>query len=147
MQYIVLQVPRSVTKVREIDKAERIERRALVDEFGHLSLRLAASKDLERRHEQLRAIISSWYTDPAKNYNEEGNEFSLAVGPQAKRRVVTDLEKLYQRLGKKFLGLCTVSLEKLDRVLPADEQTGYVSEQPSGPRSIKAIRKFKETAA
>jgi hypothetical protein len=95
----------------------------------------------------LRETISGWYTDPAEKYNEEGNDYSLEVGPKAKRRVVTDIKKLSERLGTKFLSLCSVSLEKLDRVLPADEQTGYISEQLSGPRSIRAIRKFKETSA
>src|SRR4030095_10925056 len=109
-------------------RTERIDRKAIVDEFGRLALKLAAAKSLEKRHEQLRGIISGWYTDPSKTYNEEGHDYSLEVVAQAKRRVIVDLAKLSQRLGMKFLPLCTVSVEKLDRVLPADEQTGYITE-------------------
>src|SRR4029434_9551151 len=128
-------------------RAERIDRKAIVDEFGRLALNLSAAKSLEKRHEQLREIITGWYTDPAQKYNEEGIDYSLEVGPQAKRRIIVDLAKLSQRLGLKFLPCCTVSVGELDRVLPADDQAGYVTETLSGPRSIRAIRKFKETAA
>lgn len=148
--YYSTSVPRAVTRVRDIaaeQRTQRADRKAIVDEFGRLSAKIANTRSFERRHEQLREIISGWYADPAQKYNEEGNDFSLEVGPRAKRRTVTDLANLSERLGTKFLGLCSISIEKLDRILPQDEQTGYVTEQLSGPRSIKAVRKFKETAA
>jgi hypothetical protein len=107
-------------------------------------------KAFERRHEQLREIIGGWYAagDPAASFDEEGKQFSLHIGPKARKRTVADLAKLYKQVGvQKFLGLVTVQLEKLDRVIPPAEQTGLVSSDRTGNRSIQAIAKYRETAA
>ena len=146
-------MPRAITKVRPLPgerKPVATSRSALVDEFGRIQSKLGAMKALERRHEQLREVINGWYAsaDPEVSFNEEGKDFGLHIGPRARKRVVADLAKLHTQLGvKRFLGLVTVSLEKLDRLIAPADQEGLVREDRTGSRQIRAIAKYRETAA
>lgn len=151
-------MPRPAAKVRREDpKPVPIPipkhppgRPEIVDEFGRLANKLDAMKPLVARYEQLRAQIAAWYaeSDPEGSYSDDGAEFSVQVGPRALRRSIADMAGILERIGERqFLELCTLSLEKLDTVLLPKDQARLVLTDRVGPRVVKAIAKFKQTAA
>jgi len=122
-----------------------IDRPKLIDEFGQLAQRLAESRILEQRYEQLRKQIVSWYADsnPDEAYSEEGDHYSVVVGPRAAQRAVTDMRALQERIGpERFLAICSVSMEKLDHFLAQADQRGLVSVERIGPRTVKPIQRY-----
>ena len=66
-----------------IPKPKPIDRPAIIDEFGQITARLAESRVFEQRYEQLRKQIVGWYeaSDPDEAYSEEGNQYSVVIGP------------------------------------------------------------------
>lgn len=122
----------------------------IVDEFGRLGAKLDQMKPLVQRYEMLRAQISAWYndSDPEGSYSDDGAEFSVQVGPRALRRSIADMAAIMDRIGEKtFLGLCTLSLEKLDTVMLPKDQERLVTSDRTGPRVVRAVAKFTQTTA
>jgi len=153
---------RTATKLRQIDAIEapskpkslptpkHAERPALIDEFGRLGARLDSIKPLQTRYEMLRARIAGWYadSDPEQSYTDDGTEFSVQVGPRALKRSIADMSAVMDRIGdRQFLDLCSLSLEKLDTVLLPRDQARLVTSDRVGPRTVRAIAKYTQTAA
>jgi hypothetical protein len=151
-------MPRNAAKMRRIEEPTPItipspkhpERPALIDEFGRLGARLEQVKPLQTRYEQLRVQIAGWYndSDPEQSYTDDGAEFSVQVGPRALKRSIADMAAVMERIGEKqFLDLVSLSLEKLDTVLLPRDQARLVTSDRIGPRTVKAIAKYTQTAA
>jgi hypothetical protein len=122
----------------------------MIDEFGRLGARLDAVKPLQARYEMLRGQIAGWYadSDPEQSYSDDGAEFSVQIGPRALRRSVADMGAVMERIGERtFLGLVSLSLEKLDTVLLPKDQHMLVISDRTGPRVVRAIAKYTQTAA
>ncbi len=99
----------------------------------------------EKRYEQLRSIIAGWYEDqpPDAAYMEDGAQFVLQIGARPLKRWIADMAAVEERLGpKRFLSLCTISMEKLDSVIAPADQQGLVAEDRIGPRAIKAVPRY-----
>lgn len=132
-------------KVRQIDQPSRDPVRAgIIDEFGTLATRVAQLRLCEKRYEQLRSIITGWYEDQPADaaFLEDGANFVLQVGARPAKRWISDMAAVQQRLGPRFLELCTFSLEKLDSVIAPADQQGLVSEDRIGPRTVKAVPRY-----
>jgi hypothetical protein len=126
------------------------DRLDVIDEFGRISVQLEKLRRLEKRQEQLRAKIQSWYAQAAaaESFSIEGREYSIEVGPCSLKRMIPDLSALAERLGEKdFYCICNVSLEKLDCYLSLNDQKPFVVSDRSGPRPVKAIAKCNELLA
>jgi hypothetical protein len=124
-------------------------RRAAIDEFGRLDALLREQKSVRDRHEQLRKQITGWYEDaPAdEEHTAEGETFSVVVSRRGMKRHVVSMKALKDRLGlKRFLELCSFSLEVIDRVIAKDEHDGLIEQTQSGPRRLTAIKKLEAAA-
>jgi hypothetical protein len=124
-------------------------RRAAADEFGLLDAALRQQKPLRDRHEQLRKQIQGWYDDAPANeeHTLEGGEFSVVISKRGMKLTIPSMKALKDRLGlKKFLELCSFSLEVLDRVIAKTEHDGLITEEQAGPRKVTAIRKLEQAA-
>ena len=125
-------------------------RPAIIDEFGRLGVQMDALRALQGRYEMLRAKIAGWYDelDPAESCSAEGHKYSVQIGPRSARRSIVDVEALFERLGeKRFLPICSVSLEKLDTVMLPADQINFIRSDRSGPRVVKPVAKFMSAAS
>jgi hypothetical protein len=126
-----------------------VTRRAAVDEFGRLDAILRDQKSVRDRHEQLRKQIQGWYDDAPADEEQtvEGSEFSVVVSKRGMKRTVVSMKALKDRLGlKRFLELCSFSLEVLDRVIAKTEHGDLIKEEQAGPRKVTAIKKLEAAA-
>ena len=145
-----LNLPRTTaktrTKIRQIDQPSRDPIRAkVIDEFGALATMVAQLRIAEKRYEQLRSMIAGWYEDQPADaaYMEDGANYVLQIGARPLKRWIADMAAVEERLGpKRFLSLCTISMEKLDSVIAPADQQGLVAEDRIGPRAIKAVPRY-----
>ena len=124
------------------------DRAAIIDEYGRLSTHLKGLNEKIKRQEQLRKMILTWYTggEVDQAFDEDGQLFSVHIGPCALQRSIRSMVALKDRLGlTKFLKLCSFSLERLDTVLLPEDQSTFVVQQRTGPRTVIAIAKFTES--
>src|SRR5262245_52815968 len=123
----------------------KINRAAIIDEYGNISAKLEAMGQLEKRRDQLRRVILSWYADadPEEAINEDGKKYSVTISPQALERRITDMEWVMNRLGKeRFLQLVTLPLTKLDRYIALCDQDQFTNSARVGPRTVKPVSKY-----
>lgn len=139
------QVPAAPPPTPSIPSPKPIDRPSIIDEYGRITTKLQNMSALVRRQEQLRSMILGWYKshDPAAAIDEDGEQYSIHVSPCALERRIVDLAGIEQRVGlERFLGMCSVTLAKLDAVLPKQEQAKFLREERIGPRTMKPIQKF-----
>lgn len=136
---------KATAKVRDITAKRDLSRASLIDEFGQIATRLEGHKKLERRYEQLRALILQPYQTKSveESFHEEGYQYSVQISPCGNQRAIISMSGLYDRLGAKtFLNMCQFSLEKLDTVLLPRDQDGLVAAGRNGPRIVKALARY-----
>lgn len=142
-------MPKAAVKVRDITAKRDLSRASLVDEFGEIATRLEGHKKLERRYEQLRALILQPYQSKPveESFHEEGHNYSVQISPCGNQRSIISMSGLFDRLGQKtFLNMCQFSLEKLDTVLLPRDQAGLVEAGRFGPRIVKALARYSADA-
>jgi hypothetical protein len=121
------------------------QRLAIIDEFGQLQQDVDAFKPKKDRHAELRDQIASWYEkEPARQpFVEHGLRFTLQVSECANERTVSSMSKLFKFLGvEAFLKLCKLPLGAVDAAVPKIRHKEFLTEEPTGPRKIKAVPKF-----
>src|SRR5262249_50809533 len=120
-------------------------RAALIDEYGRIDAQLKLTEPLQHRHEFLRRVIQGWYADSAadQSYVADGEQYLVQVGAKALRRTITNMNAVKARIGwQRFLKLASISMTKLDTVIPIDEQEAFVHCDRTGPRNIRLIAKY-----
>lgn len=71
-----------------------------------------------------------------------GSRYLIELGVKKNERTIISLPAVRRKLKMKigdFLEFCGMTLKVFDRVVPEDRQAGLISEERSGPRSIKAV--------
>ncbi|MBM3744182.1 MAG: hypothetical protein FJW34_00120 [Acidobacteria bacterium] len=112
----------------------------LIDELGAIQQALAPLKALEKRAGAIRETIVGWMArrKPEATGTFEGKRWVAVVGPQQNQRTIKNLEKLFDRLGKKrFLDLCSVRLMALEDEIPLAERGEFIEEALRGPRKLE----------
>jgi hypothetical protein len=118
-------------------KTAPANRAALIDEYGDIERLRREFAPTEKRYEQLREEIKSWFeASPAdKEFIEKGARYQLTVSMRANARIV-DIAAVYKKLGlKKFLRACSVTLKALAEFLTEPEIDALASSGRTGARS------------
>jgi hypothetical protein len=139
----------AITKVVSID-GTRAGRAAVVDEYGRLCKRLEALDGLVERREWLKAQIRSWYAKDSaeQEFVVEGDEYAVTVSACSFVRRIRSIRAIWKRVGAtKFLDKCSMTLEAVEGLLPADELPEYLEAERKGPRRLKVMQKAFERAA
>jgi hypothetical protein len=99
--------------------------------------------------DELRKEVQSWYADadPFESFEAAGGDYIAVVGPRENQSKISDMEGLFKRLKRGvFLSLCTITLKKLEAVIPSEELSKYVTQDRTGWRSVKVVdAKLSET--
>lgn len=117
---------------------------AKADEIGVLNDEIEPLKKLKKRYDLLAAEIRLWYDGMPddENFVIEGRTHLVTISAQSNSRYITSMPKLFRKLGEKvFLKLCAFTLKNLDDHIPVPERPRYVTEDQTGARAVKCIRK------
>lgn len=110
----------------------------MVDELGRLDDQITIWQPTIARASELRKILQGYYAnDPADEmFSLEGNRYTAIFSAKGRKHIV-DKKALYKLLGPKvFVENCDFALKNLE-VLRIDT-TGIVTEERTGPRTVKA---------
>ncbi len=137
-----------ITKAKKPTAQERAKeqkrRIAVIDELGDLQIKL---KPMQAREKVLLADVQSWCEEypAAAPVMFDGLKFTAAVSAKANTRKIGSMLKLFTIWGReKFLSLCKVSLEAIEKDLGPDQQKGLIVEEPaSGARKIQTYPRAK----
>ncbi len=139
------------TKARLVEaKAEDVSRAAIVDEYGELDRKIQEFKPTTKRYEELKKTIQGWYADlPAEQSSvAEGKLYTVQVGARENRRKITNMLKVYRLIGmQKFLELCSISLEAIEKVIAPSRLEGIISSERTGPRTLRPVAKASPAVA
>lgn len=129
-------------KLLTLKTASPPNRAAIIDEFGEVSRLRDDFAPTEKRYNQLRDEIKSWYEDkPADEvFIEKGVRFQLDIGACAMAKTV-DVAAAYKKLGaRKFFKACLITLKALAEHLGQADIEALTSEAQTGPRRFASTR-------
>jgi hypothetical protein len=112
----------------------------IVDEFGALAAKLAPVKADHNRYDELRKLISSWFSAAAadQEFTVSGKSYSVVVSARRPERWVKSMAALAKRLGAKlFHSLVTPKFGEMDKHIPEAEQPRYFEKKPTGYRTVR----------
>jgi hypothetical protein len=121
------------------------DQKLLVDEYGECRRALASVKPISDRATALASIINGWVADSDADagYIAGGNRYDIHISPRAKQRRVKDMGRLFRLLGRvKFLTLCKVGVETIERELPLAEHGKVLVQERTGPRRLEPVAKM-----
>ena len=102
-------------------------------------------KPISDRATALAGIINSWVADgdADSGYIASGNRYDIHLSPRAKQRRVKDMGRLFRLLGRvKFLTLCKVGVEVIERELPLAEHGKVLVQERTGPRRLEPVARL-----
>ena len=127
-----------------IDSAAKA-RAAIVDEYGEISQKMAPwappLNPHAQRYTELQIQILSWYqNEPAeKKFIAEGARFKVPVTARKLHRTVVNIPKLLKIWGlKRIAELWEPPLNVIERELPKDKHSLYITEERTGTRALGA---------
>jgi hypothetical protein len=129
------------------DNAKRlakVDRAAIVDEYGELRRKLALGKRDADRAKELGEQIASWFDGQAgdQEFQVEGRRYLAQVSARPLKRSVKDMVKLFLAIGKQaFLAACDFPAAAMDRLLDAEQQTRLIHSEHVGKRRVTAVPK------
>jgi len=121
-------------------------RQAKADRYGELDRRRKLADFDEAEREGLKKEMESWYKDSSGNLpeRERGNAWEIQMSARRKERTPKNKWKLFNRLRKTLgirglIGLITIPLGEVDKVIPESERADYFHEEFSGWRLFTSI--------
>lgn len=131
---------------------QAIDRSAVIDELGRLQNKLALMKPDEKRANELKKLVESWYEDqPADaSFTAEGRIYQVQVSARKLERSVPldKIKKLFRDFTlPKFLNMVRVSLTDFDRTVPEDDRARYLNSGQTGSRTVNTVVKLAEVEA
>ena len=125
--------PRKTPEELRALRAASAARRAVVDEYGDLTVKLRPFKADQARLADLAKTIRGWYAaeDATEAFTAEGDHYQALLGPKSNETKIEDIEAVYDALGHDaFLAACSITLGALEKAganvaaLTVKEQTG-----------------------
>lgn len=125
-------------------------RAELIDISGVLTQAVSDWKDQEALFKPTKDLFDAakeliekkYEKQPAEQaYTEDGKHYTVIVGPRSNERKIVDMPAIAERLKERFFALCSMPFKKLDVEIPPDQQTGLVTQERTGDRTIKLVRK------
>lgn len=118
---------------------------ALIDELGDLEKLLAPLSPKLARHEQLKKLLRTEFASAPGDQGVEvcGLRYIAFLGPKASQRVL-DVARLAKSISAKlFFSIATVTLDSVERNVPAEIAAQCISQGPTGSRSLKVFGRSK----
>lgn len=106
---------------------------------------MKAFKPIKDRHEKLRDLILSWFSDlpPDQAAFISGDESTVLIGLRQLQRNIFLIHQVYKALGKdRFLGACSISIKALEAELGKEEAAKHLVEEYTGPRKLTPVKKI-----
>jgi ClpP class serine protease len=119
---------------------------ALVDELGELNEQLAEARKLNKRAEEIKAVLREKAAESKPEPNEgltfHGKRYVATVGALPPRQALRySIQQLFSRLGqKKFLSVCSVTIKALVENLEPSECADILVDDygPTRPVTVQA---------
>lgn len=119
---------------------------ALVDELGELSEQLAEARKLNKRADEIKAVLREKAAESKPEPNEgltfRGKRYVATVGALPPRQSLRcSIQQLFSRLGeKKFLNVCSVTIKALMENLEPSECASILVDDygPTRPVTVQA---------
>jgi len=131
------------TWLERITKAKRPETvvNKIVARIDELAPELKRLKALQDEMADMKAALEHHATDEYEETSEVGffgDKFEITFSPVQIVRKVKNVKGILKALGEaRFLECVNVSLERLDKEMPKDEQKKYVSSRRIGTRACR----------
>src|SRR5262252_5970955 len=122
---------------------------ALVDEFGELDRQIQLFKPTIERHDKIKSIIKSWYSDAAPDTTDvvRGNVYEIQVGARERERTWREMSAVSKAVGgpKAFLEIASVAIKSVENLIGKAKTDELLVESPTGARRIKSVLRSAST--
>lgn len=122
---------------------------AVIDELGRLEAEIDKLKPKVERAKVLDREIAQWcdHLPPDQEKAIDGEHYAAVVSRRDNQRRIVSLGKIFRTVGQaKFLEKCTLTLKALDSLIHREKQAGFVTEERTGKRTVKLVRRFQVAA-